>query len=89
MSQTVSQRDWEEWAHHPVTKLWQSQMREDLEEMQKLWMRGGYTRANGDESLQANAEAIGAAQTVQSMIDKIDELRAAAAEREKSNDTSN
>ena len=57
--------------------------------MQKLWMRGGYTRANGDESLQANAEAIGAAQTVQSMIDKIDELRAAAAEREKSNDTSN
>lgn len=78
MSQIVSQRDWEEWAHHPVTKLWQSQMREDLQEMQALWMRGGYTRANGDESLQANAEAIGAAQAVKSMIDKIDELRAAA-----------
>lgn len=88
MSQNVSQRDWEEWSHHPVTKLWQSQMREDLEGMQSLWMRGGYTRANGDESLQANAEAIGAAQAVQSMIDKINELRAAA-EKEASNDTSN
>lgn len=82
MPQPISDRDWQEWAHHPMTMLWAEQIREDLQDMKDCWARGGYTTANSDELLQANAQAIGAAQTLQSMLDKIEELRRAAQEQE-------
>jgi len=76
--QVVSDRAWQEWSHHPVTKLWQSQMREDLARMQELWVGGSFTSESCDATAQANAKAIGAAQTLRSMIEKIEELQQAA-----------
>jgi hypothetical protein len=72
----ILDRDRKEWAHHPVTQAFLSDLKETRQSTREAWGRGNLTRASIDETIQVNSEAIGGVSILTQTIDIIEEWQA-------------
>lgn len=59
-----------------MTQEFLASLKENRQETQDLWGRGGYTTESRDGTVQLNSKAIGAVGVITSLIDHIEELKA-------------
>lgn len=58
----ISQEEWDAWSLHPVTKVMRQHFRLRREDILDSWSSGAFTGPSSAETIQKNAQAIGAAQ---------------------------
>lgn len=69
----IQDRDRKEWAHHPVTQEFLSNLKETRQGTLEAWGSGNLTRASIDETVQVNSEAIGGVSVLTQTINIIEE----------------
>lgn len=73
---TVSPEDAAAWYHHPCTKSLLSSLEGDLAGLVVLWLGGGFSNEdNVDVTSQRTAKARGMAQSIEDVMDHINNIR--------------
>lgn len=62
------------WARDPVTQEHLRNLHASKQEAQECWARQGFERETADQTLQANARALGGVKVLAHLIDQIEEL---------------
>ena len=68
----INHRDKLEWAHNPVTLDFLASLQETRQSTMEAWARGNYTSGQSQETVQLNAQAIGAVGVLDQCIEIID-----------------
>jgi hypothetical protein len=75
---TITARDRQEWAHHPVTQEFLLSLQEARQGTMEAWAQERYTADRGELTLQANAKALGGIGVLDQILDLIEGYKASA-----------
>jgi hypothetical protein len=71
----ITDRDKQEWAHHHVTQEFLAMLQETRQSTMEAWARGNYTSGKSEETVQKNAEAIGAVGMLDQCVEVINSYK--------------